>query len=163
MDKLEELFKLCEKENIKIEYVTFSSSVLGLYVKDIDTYPVILLDKSLLSNRLKSMEVLSEEVGHFYTTTGNHAIRLLHYSNRLCLNSVEIKACRWACNFLIDDDNLIKCALCSTDLYELSEMLDVPHVMLLHKIKFLSLEKDFITSKCGHTLYIENGSRLYFK
>ena len=163
MNKLDKLFQLCEDEDIKVEYITFESPILGLYVKYIDTYPVILLDKSILHDRVKTMEVLSEEVGHFYTTTGNYTTKLLHYRNRLCLNSMELKAAKWACNYLISDDELIECALKTTQLYELSEMLDVPYCMLLHKIKFLSLEKNFITSKSGDRLFIENGSRLYFE
>ena len=89
--------------------------------------------------------------------------RRLHYENRISLNKVEFKAVRWACNYLISDDELVECALSTTDFYEMSEILDVPHCMLLHKIKFLSLEKDFITSSSGYTLFISSdGSRLYF-
>ena len=109
MNKLDKLYKLCEDENIQIEWVSFDPCILGVYISDKDIPPTIALNKSIFNDRLKTMEILAEEVGHHFTTNGNYANRLLHYSDRVRLSKEEQKAARWACNFLIGYDELFDC------------------------------------------------------
>ena len=88
MNKLDKLYKLCEDENIQIEWVNFNPCILGLYISDKDIPPTIALNKSIFNDRLKTMEILAEEVGHHFTTNGNFANRLLHYSDRVRLSNL---------------------------------------------------------------------------
>ena len=101
MDKLEALENLCHKEGIVIEYATLKSGILGFYFKDKGTPHIIALNKTILSDKMKHIEVLAEELGHYYTTCGNFTTPLLHYRDRIELNKCEVKALRWACNYLI--------------------------------------------------------------
>ena len=45
MNKLDKLYKLCEDENIQIEWVNFNPCILGLYISDKDIPPTIALNK----------------------------------------------------------------------------------------------------------------------
>ena len=58
MNKLDKLYKLCEDENIQIEWVNFNPCILGLYISDKDIPPTIALNKSIFNDRLKTMEIL---------------------------------------------------------------------------------------------------------
>ena len=58
MNKLDKLYKLCEDENIQIEWVNFNPCILGLYISDKDIPPTIALNKSIFNDRLKTMETL---------------------------------------------------------------------------------------------------------
>ena len=138
MNKLDKLYKLCEDENIQIEWVSFNPCILGVYISDKDIPPTIALNKSIFNDRLKTMEILAEEVGHHFTTNGNYANRLLHYSDRVRLSKEEQKAARWACNFLISEDELI-------------EMLDVSFGILYDKLRFCSVEnRELLYNICNY-------------
>lgn len=142
MDKLDKLYKLCENENIEIEWVNFDPSILGVYINDVDIPPTIGLNKSIFNDRLKTIEILGEEVGHHFTTNGNYATRLLHYRDRIRLSKEEQKAARWACNYLISDEELFDCVKKCTSEDELIEMLDVSYGILHDKLKFYSMENN---------------------
>lgn len=140
MNNLDNLYRLCEKENIEIEWASFHPSVLGMYVHEEDIPPSIGLNKSILNDRLKLIEVLSEELGHHFMTNGNYTTKLVHYRDRIRLSKEELRATRWACNFLIPDDKLFDCVKKCTSEEELIEMLDVSFEILHNKLKFCSVE-----------------------
>lgn len=140
MDKLDKLYKLCESEEIEIEWAAFNPCVLGVYVRDADIPPTIGLNKNIFGDRLKTMEILGEELGHHFTTTGNYANRLLHYRDRVRLSKEELKASKWACNYLISDNELFDCAKKCTSENDLIEMLDVSFNIFQDKIRFSSFD-----------------------
>ena len=151
MNKLDKLYKLCEDENIQIEWVNFNPCILGVYISDKDIPPTIALNKSIFNDRLKTMEILAEEVGHHFTTNGNFANRLLHYRDRVRLSKEEQKAARWACNFLIGDDELFDCVKKCTSEDELIEMLDVSFGILYDKLRFCSVEnRELLYNICNY-------------
>lgn len=140
MDKLEALQNLCHKEGIIIEYATLKSGILGFYFKDENTPHIIALNKTILNDKMKHIEVLAEELGHYYTTCGNFTGSLLHYRDRIELNKCEIKALRWACNYLIKDEDIIKLSYQGYNHYEISEILGVPYTLLIQKMNFMKLK-----------------------
>ena len=151
MNKLDKLYKLCEDENIQIEWVNFNPCILGVYISDKDIPPTIALNKSIFNDRLKTMEILAEEVGHHFTTNGNYANRLLHYRDRIRLSKEEQKAARWACNYLISDDELFDCVKKCTSEEELIEMLDVSFGILYDKLRFCSVEnRELLYNICNY-------------
>ena len=89
---------------------------------------------------MKHIEVLAEELGHCYTTCGNFTTTLLHYRDRIELNRCEIKALRWACNYLISDKDVLSLSSQTNNYYEMSEILGVPYNLLIQKINFMSLK-----------------------
>ncbi len=140
MDKLEALENLCHKEGIILEYATLESGILGFYFKDEGMPHIIALNKTILSDKMKHIEVLAEELGHYYTTCGNFTTPLLHYRDRIELNRCEIKAIRWACNYLISDEDVLRLYSQTDNFYEMSEILGVPYELLIQKINFMSLK-----------------------
>ena len=140
MDKLEALENLCHKEGIVIEYVTLESGILGFYFKDKGMPHIIGLNKTILNDKMKHIEVLAEELGHYYTTCGNFTTPLLHYRDRIELNRCEVKALRWACNYLISDKDVLSLSSQTNNYYEMSEILGVPYNLLVQKINFMSLK-----------------------
>lgn len=140
MDKLEALENLCHKEGIIIEYATLKSGILGFYFKDEGMPHIIVLNKTILNDKMKHIEVLAEELGHYYTTCGNFTTPLLHYKDRIELNKCELKALRWACNYLISDEDVLSLSSQTNNYYEMSEILGVPYNLLIQKINFMSLK-----------------------
>ena len=139
MDKLEALENLCHLEGIVMEYATFKSSILGFYYKDDGMPPIIGINKTILSDKMKYIEVLAEELGHYYTTCGNFTGRLLHYGDRLELNKCEVKAIKWACNHWIDDKDVIRLSKEGLNYFDMSEALGIPYNLLIQKINFMNL------------------------
>ncbi|MGL5312920.1 MAG: ImmA/IrrE family metallo-endopeptidase [Peptostreptococcaceae bacterium] len=139
MDKLESLENLCHSEGIILEYATLKHGILGFYFKDKATPHIVAINKTILNDKMKHIEVLAEELGHYFTTSGNFTGRLLHYRDRLDLNKCEMKAIRWACNYLIRDEDVLELASQTSDYHEMSEALGVPYNLLIQKINFMNL------------------------
>lgn len=113
MKKLIQLFEVIEKENILIEEIDIKyNNIKGMYLNIPDFPPTILIDKSVISNRCKFISILSEELGHHFTTLGNLPQKSKSYSERLQKNKKERQAKLWAANFLISDEDFIQ-ALCN--------------------------------------------------
>ena len=81
-----------------------------------------------------------KELGHYYTTCGKFTTPLLHYRDRIELNRCEVKALRWACNYLISDKDVLSLSSQTNNYYEMSEILGVPYNLLIQKINFMSLK-----------------------
>lgn len=139
MDKLEKLENLCDSEGIILEYATLNHGILGLYYKEKGTPDIITINKSILNDKMKHIEVLAEELGHYFTTCGDFTGSLLHYRDRLSLNKCEIKALKWACNYIISDEDVLSHLTQSSDYYEISEALGVPYSLFMQKINFMNL------------------------
>lgn len=141
MNKLEKLHNVCQKEGIIIDHATLRPSILGLYIHEESLPPIISLNKIILNDRLKTIDVLAEELGHHFTTIGNYTKNAIYFRDKLYLNKIEEKALRWACKFLISDEELEECVSNCIDTHEMAEHLDVSHEMLLNRIRIYSLEK----------------------
>ena len=155
MNKLDKLFKLCDAEGIEIDFATLPHDLLGLYFREKNGSPVIGLHKCLEKDDLKLLEVLGEELGHYYTTCGNYVEPYPVHKNRLILNKVEEKAMRWATNYLIPKDELLN-ALSKNiiSLYDLADELGVSYNLLVYRLEFLSREEFFI-SLDDNALFLE--------
>ncbi|CEP99911.1 hypothetical protein [Paraclostridium sordellii] len=74
---------------------------------------------------------------------------------------MELKALKWACNFLIPDNELIENLGNETNLYDLAEVLEVPYPMLVSKLNFIKKDKGYI--KFGDkTLYLYSNDNLLY-
>lgn len=75
--------------------------------------------------------ILAEELGHYYTTTGN----ILDLKN-VCNRKQELRAMKYAYEILVPIKSLIKASYNGcTNLYELSEYLDVTEEFLKDALK----------------------------
>lgn len=103
-----EMLNMAQSNGLIIEYHSFSSPVLGLYLHIPGMAPIIGLDHSLLSRRVLHRCVLAEELGHHFTTSGNCITQCFHsIQDRISINKVEYKALRWAAYHLINDDQIL--------------------------------------------------------
>lgn len=161
MDKLDKLYELCEENGVVLETATLMPSLLGLYTKMEGYPPIITLNKIILDDKKKTLEVLSEELGHHFTTDGNFVGVLTHYTDRVNLDTMELKALKWACNFLIPDSELVEKLQYETNLYDLADSLEVPYPMLMSKLNFIKKDKGYIKFS-DKILYLYSNDNLLY-
>lgn len=99
MMKTNKLYKLAEKENIKI-YDYNIPDVFGMFV-NIDKINAITLSKNLTSYEEKS--TLAEELGHYYYG----ATYPINCSDLQLISKQEYRARKWAYNVLIPVEDLV--------------------------------------------------------
>jgi len=130
--------------NIEIIEFNFESDCMGMCVEN----------KIAMSPKLKTTTekkcVLAEELGHYYTTSGN----ILDLKT-ICNRRQELKTRNWSYDKLVPLKDLINASFeCCTNKFELAEHLDVTE-------EFLSGALKYYESKYG--LYAEVGNYcIYF-
>lgn len=102
---METMLEIIERENIFLDYdhLNIGRKLFGLYWFDpARKRPFILLDNSLRGNTPMHRSILAEELGHHFTIPQtNFLAPYTSYSRGLRLGRDEIKALRWACDFLM--------------------------------------------------------------
>lgn len=158
MTKLDMLYNLANKHNIQIHFFDLTiTGCLGLNIEKENMPSMIFLDNSLKKDKNKHIEVLAEELGHFFTSVGISVGNIKTYSDKLELNKVENKADKWATNFLITDEEIINLVNKNiTDINEMAEVLSVPYEIVLKKLKNLSITKQYLDLGNGKYLMLTN-------
>ena len=158
MTKLDMLYNLANKHNIQIHFFDLTiTGCLGLNIEKENMPSMIFLDNSLKKDKNKHIEVLAEELGHFFTSVGISVGNIKTYSDKLELNRVENKADKWATNFLITDEEIINLINKNiTDINEMAEVLSVPYEIVLKKLKNLSITKQYLDLGNGKYLMLTN-------
>lgn len=83
MINLKDIFKIIYKEKIILEEIN-SSTLDGIYVKCPDVAPIIGVRAGLDTNNSKKyISILSEELGHYFTTYGNLTCTRKNYLEKL--------------------------------------------------------------------------------
>lgn len=112
------LFQLAEYEGIAIEWRDMHH-VQGIYIHAPGAYkPVIALSNTLHTQERKLRCVLAHELGHHFTTAGNHIIAASKTTSVYATKN-ELRATKWAVNFLIPTDNFLECIKEGMNSYEL--------------------------------------------
>lgn len=153
MKKLKEMFKIINMENIKLEErKIIYNDMDGLYLKLPDCCPVIFIRKSILSDMKKYKSILSEELGHHFTTIGDLTIESENYQEKLYKNKKEILAKKWAANFLISDEEFEQ-ALCNciSNNCDICDFFNITDEILRYKIYSIVLDENRY-SKIKNTL-----------
>ena len=163
MTKLEKLYDLAHKNNITIHFFDLTDvGVLGLNIEKEGLSHMIFLDLKLKSNKDLHIEVLSHELGHYFTTVGN-TLENKNYRERLYNNKFENKADKWACEFLITEEEIINTLNKNiTNIYDIAEYLDVPLSILRKRLEYLSLQKQSIKVSDNKYLILTNLPNIYF-
>lgn len=158
MNKLNQLLELAKKENIDIHYLDIKDiGILGLYIKNEGLPPTIFLDNSIKNDKYKLIEVLSEELGHHFTSIGNSVNNINTYRSKLDIGKCENKATKWATNFLVSEDDIIQVVNNNiTCIYEVADKIGVPIDILIKKFEYLSKIKQMIDLKNGKYLVLTN-------
>ena len=147
MGKLEKLYKLIEKENIKLEILnSLPDHIDGMYLKSESSYPIIVINKKIENDSMKFKIVLAEELGHHFTSVGDSRVMFNSYTRRLQLDKAEIKALKWATEYILPIDKLKEAFLKMhyRQIDSITSELEVPHEFLLARLKFLSHRFDYI-------------------
>ena len=163
MTKFEKLYDLAYKNNIAIHFFDLKEiGALGLNVEKEGLPHMIFLDLELKSNKDLHVEVLAHELGHYFTTVGN-TLSSTNYSDELYNNKFENKADKWACEFLVSEDEIINALNKNiTNVYDLTEYLDVPLNILKKRLEYLSLQKQSIKVSNNKYLILTNLPNIYF-
>lgn len=104
-----ELYKVAESEGIVIEEWSFSPPLEAIYWKGPELPPTIGLSTQVLSEEKYHRSVLAEELGHYFTTAGTHlSYKHMNYRERLAVSKIEHKAVRWAAEFLMPINLLMR-------------------------------------------------------
>lgn len=163
MTKLEHLYELALNEHIDIHFFDLKEiDLLGLNVSKENMPHMIFLDHSIKKDKNLHLEVLSHELGHYFTTVGN-SINSTNYSTKILNNKYENKADRWACEFLITEDELVDAFNKNiTNIHELAEYLDVSIEIILKRLEYLSLQKQTLKITSNKYLMLTNLPNIYF-
>lgn len=163
MTKLEKLYDLAHKNNVAIHFFDLTEvGVLGLNVEKEGLSPLIFLDLKLKSNKDLHLEVLAHELGHYFTTVGN-TLNNKNYRDKLYNNKFENKADKWACEFLITEEEITNALNKNiTNVYDIAEYLSVPLNILKKRLEYLSLQKQSIKVSDNKHLILTNLPNIYF-
>lgn len=158
MSKLNQLLELAKKEKIDIHYLDIKEiGVLGLYVKNEGLPHMIFLDTSIKNDKYKLIEVLAEELGHYFTSIGNSVNNIHTYRDKLNVGKCENKATKWATNFLVSEDDIIQVVNSNiTCIYEMADIIGVSIEILMNKFEYLSKSKQSLDLKNGKYLILTN-------
>ena len=139
MTKENLIFHIINKEHIVLEYLNINNTDIdGIYIKLPYTPPTIAIKSCLQNDHKKYISVLSEELGHHFTTTGDLTIKSKNYSERLYKNKKERKAKIWAANFLISDSEFVQALNnCIILIPEMAEHFQVTEEIINYKISSL--------------------------
>lgn len=98
--KLENLYDLAEKENIKIYdwYIEYS---YGAFI-NIDKINAIALNYDKLGTSIAEKEILAEELGHYYMD----ATYPIYCNDNTLISKQEYRAKKWSYNVLIPYEDL---------------------------------------------------------
>ena len=120
----EKLFLLAENEGIGCAFFDLPYPLLGLYDYRHNEIPMILLDSSLKTDRKLLRCVLSEEIGHHFTTSQN--IMVFSRKDNYVYMKYEKLALWWATKYLMPLKELIKVINSGLFLtYEIAEHFEV--------------------------------------
>jgi len=139
----EQLAKIAEDEDIEIIEFTFKSGVEGLYSDG-----TITMNPKIETTTEKKC-VLAEELGHYYTTSGD----IIDVKN-VCNQKQELKARNWSYEKLVPLKTLIEASSerC-TNLFELAEYLDVTEEFLKDTLQHYESKYGLFTEVGDYCIY----------
>lgn len=143
MTSYEELLQTADDEGIEVIEFTFKSDIKGLYSDN-----CIAISRKLNTTKEKKC-VLAEELGHYYTSEGN-IIDLKNITNR----KQEKQARKWSFEKLLPLKSIINASFAGcTNLYELSEYLDITEECLKEALVYYQGKYGLYTEVDNHCIY----------
>ena len=143
MINLKDIFKIIYREKIILEEIN-SSTLDGIYVKCPDTAPIIDVKAGLDTNNSKKyISILSEELGHYFTTYGNLTCTRKSYLEKINRDKKENSARSWAANFLISDSDFVNALNnCVVTYSDVAEYFNVTEEIVNIKVKSIISDED---------------------
>lgn len=135
------LLALAEAEGVYISYQPLlpNSGLLGMYFRDRQGRPFIILDEGLHQRPRLQRCVLAEEMGHHLTMpVSTFCVAHFSYSRAIAISKDEARALRWASDYLIPTERLAEAVAGGADtVSEIAEHFDVTKWMVWRKLQFL--------------------------
>lgn len=147
MGRIEDLHQLIENENIILDITDkLPGNVDGLYFRSDNSFPVISVNANIAHDNIKYSIVLAEELGHHFTSVGDSSVMFNSYAKRLQLTKAEVKALKWATEYILPIDKLKTAFLKmhNKQIDNITQELEVTQEFLLARLKFLSHKFDYI-------------------
>lgn len=143
MIETEQLESIINNSGIVKEFAPLPYSALGYFYSDGD-FHLILINKEIQRDERLYRTILAEEMGHYKTAVGDYTPkRKMIYSERIAIDKKELLALRWATNFLLPTELLLK-AIKDRLVGTVDEILDYFYVtqeFFVHKLRFMAKEK----------------------
>lgn len=140
MIKTEKMDIILDKCRIIKEFAPLPSSILGYYFCDGEYY-IILINEAIKHDERLYRTVLAEEIGHYRTTIGDITPRkYMCYADRITVDRHELKALKWATDFLIPTETLLNVLKTKTaeTLEDLVNYFYVTNEFFMKKLEFMA-------------------------
>ena len=140
MGTLEKLFQIASDEGIIIDYTDkLPRGLEGLHLHLEGIGHIISILYYIKYDKNKFIEVLSEELGHYFTSVGDNLININSYRDYLKVCKCEKQALNWSVNTIISNNDLKQafknnCA----SYYDIADFLSVPEKLVIEKFKYLA-------------------------
>lgn len=163
MKTLSELENLLDYYNIHLSVVPMDHLILGYYSHD--SNGSFILMNSCIEDSVTYKCILAEEIGHHLTTVGDILpYGYAHHSNQYTnINKQELKALKWATDFLVPTNDLIEFlktqSLVSIEL--LSNHFEVISDFMIQKFQFMARENLSWQLDDHRTLILSNLPSVY--
>lgn len=134
------IFALAHEQHISITLVPLPQKIQGLY-SYCETNPQIAINQNLSEESPEYRSILAEELGHHFTSSGEtHPQTGMAYYNRIQHDRIESRATKWAADFLIPTELLLRrIEDCSVScIHELADAFQVTIELMQHKLYFMS-------------------------
>lgn len=135
---MDTMLALAEERYIAVHFSNdLGNGIDGIYMEKPGLPQIIGINKRILSNTRYARCVFAEELGHHFTTVGDHVPKEFYcYAQRLVIDREEYKAMKWACMYLIPENDLLdslRDGLC--EIWELAEYFRVTDDFMKFRIK----------------------------
>lgn len=139
MRPTEDLLRLTEQEGIVLEFRPLQPAYLGLYIREPGAPPHILLDTNLRKpSQVRLLRAIwAEELGHHFTTGGDWVKAPHDPTFDVLRKKAEIKALRWAVDFLVDGEELMRFWRRYPYVGPAAEHFVVPELFILEKLAWM--------------------------
>ena len=140
MDTLEKLYQIASDENIIIDYTdSLPNKMLGLHIHLEGIGNIISILDSIKNDKNKLIEVLGEELGHYFTSIGDNLINIKNYRDYLKICKCEKQALNWSLNAVISNKDLERAFKnnCSS-YFDIAQYLNIPEKLVIEKFKYLA-------------------------
>jgi hypothetical protein len=163
MEKIDKLYNLAHEANIDIHWFDLKHiGCLGLNIEKEGLPHMIFLDPSIKQDNKLHLEILAHELGHYFTTVGNFIDKSNIYSDNLQINKCENKADKWACEFLISEEEIIETLNKKINcINELANELEFSVHFLVKRLEYLSRQKQMLDLGNNKYLVLTNLPNFY--
>ena len=158
MNTLEKLTQIAYNENIIIDYTDcLPNNLQGLYMNLDVTGPIISMLHSVKENKDKHIEVLGEELGHYFTSVGDNLINAKNYTDYLKICKCEKQALNWSVNHVVTNYDLERAFKNNcVSYFDVAEFLNVPEKLVIEKFKYLASKCNGFITLGDYTVILSN-------